>query len=282
MYSGARDTVGEPLYVRTAAEIRRRLPGLGLKPGDPIEPERVLVHELGVSRITLRRAIDLLVDEHLLVRRQGVGTFVASPKITYPLVGLHSTRDIARAHGLSLDVSILVYETGTATSEERDRLELRRGSSVLRFERCDAVAGNPISISACVLPATLADGITPEALVRHSTYELIESSHPVKVTSARQILRAAGASPRLARLLSVHRGAPVLILDRVTFDASGTPIEWAVVSYPHDRAECVVELARQPGGRRESATGVVVQYPGREGENREEPVLRRRSSRGVR
>src|SRR5262249_3180793 len=83
---------GDPLYAQIASALRHRiLVEEALSPGDAIPPERVLVDDFGVSRITLRRAIDLLVDEHILVRRRGLGTFVASPKVPYPLVGLHST-----------------------------------------------------------------------------------------------------------------------------------------------------------------------------------------------
>src|SRR5713101_9237855 len=73
------DAPGDPLYAQVASALRHRiLVEEALSPGDVIPPERVLVGDFGVSRITLRRAIDVLVDEHLLVRRRGLGTFVAS------------------------------------------------------------------------------------------------------------------------------------------------------------------------------------------------------------
>src|SRR5262249_8957570 len=145
-----------------------------LSPGDAIPPERVLVDDFGVSRITLRRAIDLLVDEHILVRRRGLGTFVASPKVPYPLVGLHSTRDIARAHGLSLDVQIIDYEVRRATSAERAKLQLPARSAVVSFTRQDLLEQQPLSIAECVLPQVFAEVLSPDDLVLHSTYDLIE------------------------------------------------------------------------------------------------------------
>ena len=251
-----------PLYVRVAEAIRERVFELRLQPGDLVEPERVLVGELGVSRVTLRKAIDLLVSEHLLVRRQGVGTYVAATRVSYPLLGLHSTRDIARAHGLPVEVRIVEHGTRAASSEERARLELGRGERVLSFVRRDLVESKPVSVAECVLPERFAPALAREAVARHSTYELIEQEHGLQLTRARQTLRAEEASAKIARLLGLRRGRPIFVLDRVTYSARGEPVEWGLISYRHDGVECVVELRRQSGGRRESATDAVLRYPG--------------------
>jgi GntR family transcriptional regulator len=259
MSTSSKHDVGSALYERVAGRLRQRL--AVREPGELIEPERVLVDELGVSRVTLRRAIDLLVDEQLLVRRQGVGTFVAAPKVTHPLGGLHSTRDVAAADGLVLTSEILRHTIGPARADERVRLGLGRGARVLRFVRRDRAAGRALAIAACALPAELASGLTADALAEHSTYELLERHHSVRVVRARQALRAEPASAHTARLLGVARGRPLLVLDRVTVDASGRALESAIVSYPHDRAECVVELTRE--GWREAPTGLAIHYTDR-------------------
>jgi GntR family transcriptional regulator len=252
---------GDPLYARVASSLRRRiLVEDALSPGDVIPPERVLVEELGVSRITLRRAIDLLVDEHILIRRRGLGTFVASPKIPYPLVGLHSTRDIARAHGLTLDVKILDYEIAKATDAERAKLELGKRESVVRFARQDVLEGRPLSIAECVLPSRLADALSKEELVERSTYDLVESRTEIRLSRGRQTLLAAGAEPRVARLLHVPKNYPLFVIDRVTYSTDDVPIEWGRISYPNENIECLIELFREPANRHERATGFALRF----------------------
>lgn len=252
---------GDPLYAKVASSLRHRfLVEQGLAPGDVIPPERVLVQEVGVSRITLRRAIDLLVDEHILVRRRGLGTFVASPKIPYPLVGLHSTLDIARAHGLSLNVRILDYEVRRASAEERDKLELAARASVVRFLRQDVVGDQPLGIANCVLPAKYASILSRDELGHHSTYDLIESGSAVRISRARQVLLAEGASAPVAKLLLVPVRYPLFVIDRVTYDSVGLPVEWGRISYPNENIECRVELFREPANRQERATGFALRF----------------------
>src|SRR5262245_50478155 len=166
----AQVATGEPLYVNAAERIRQRVRELDLRPGDLIEPERVLLEELGVSRVTIRKAVDLLVEEHLLVRRQGIGTFVASPKITYPLAGLHSTREVLQAHGINLDVRIVEYAVGRPSATARQRLELARGERVVRFVRCDSSGGQAICAAEVVVPERLAAALSEEALLTSSSY----------------------------------------------------------------------------------------------------------------
>jgi GntR family transcriptional regulator len=229
--------VGSSLYERVAAQLRQRLRDLDLRPGDLLESERLLVEELAVSRITLRRAIDLLVDEQLLVRRQGVGTFVASPRLTHPLVGLHSTRDLARALDVAFETQIVSFGVGVAGADERSRLDLGVRDRVVRLVRRDSLRGRPVAAAECVLPERLLGAVSAEDLAGRSTYELLEE-RGVPIASARQVLRAEPAAAKAAGLLGVVEGSPLLVLDRLTFDAAGAPVEVGRVSYPHDIAEC--------------------------------------------
>jgi GntR family transcriptional regulator len=129
----------------------------------------------------------------------------------------------------------------------------------VRLVRRDSLRGRPVAAAECVLPERLLGAVSAEDLAGRSTYELLEE-RGVPIASARQVLRAEPAAAKAAGLLGVVEGSPLLVLDRLTFDAAGAPVEVGRVSYPHDIAECVVELERTPG-RRESPTGVVLNYP---------------------
>jgi GntR family transcriptional regulator len=251
---------GEPLYEQVAAQLRRLIREGQLGLGEKVPPERVLVDEFQVSRVTVRRAVDALVDEHLLIRRPGSGTFVVAKSIPFPLVGLHSTRDIERAHGLDPEVRILDYEVREASALERSKLELAVGKAVLSFVRQDSIKGKPICVAHCVLPARFADALSESAVAVHSTYELIETEMNIRISRARQTIRADAASLNLASLLAIEAGAPLMKIDRVTLDTHGSPVEWGVISYPHDEIECVAELTRESANRTESATGFALRF----------------------
>jgi GntR family transcriptional regulator len=218
----------------------------------------VLAQKLNVSRVTLRRGVQMLIDEGLLVRRQGVGTFVAAPRMSYPLLGLHSTRDIGQAHDLRPTVEIVESAVVKATAHERSALKLDGGAKVLRFVRVDRVRDVPVAVAQCALPSDIAGDITRQELAQASTYELVEKKRGVRVVRAYQVIRADAASELIARLLKLRPGAPVLALERVTFDDSDTVIELGTVTYPHDLMECSIELTRQPSGRHETNTHVAL------------------------
>jgi GntR family transcriptional regulator len=248
---------GAALYERVAAALRERILR-ELSAGDAIEPELVLAEQLNVSRVTLRRGVQLLIDEGLLVRRQGIGTFVAAPRMSYPLLGLHSTRDIGEAHDLKPVVEIIESSVVEADDKERKHLRLKPGAKVLRFVRVDRIRNVPVAVAQCALPSNIAEDVTAEELAHSSTYELVEKKRGTRVTRAHQVMRADAASPLIAELLHITEGDPVLVLERVTFDDADQVIELGTVTYRHDLMECSIELTRQPSGRHETNTHVAL------------------------
>lgn len=229
-------------------------------PGDLVPPEAALASVFSVSRVTLRRAVEMLAHEGLLVRRQGVGTFVAAPRLSAPLIGLHSTREICRANDFQHDVQIVAMDKAPASAAEASHLLLSAGDPVLRFTRLDLIGGSAAAVAECTLPYQLVYDISREDLQRSSTYELIEDRRKTFLTSARQSIRAEEASDEVAQLLGVPSGSPMLVLERVTFDVAGHAVELGKVSYRHDRMEWTIELTRQLGGQEETQTGVLLRY----------------------
>lgn len=256
----SRAAVGDPVYLQVAEKLRQYIEQDRLAPGDLVPPEAELAVRFKVSRVTLRRAVEVLAHEGLLVRRQGIGTFVAARRLSVPLVGLHSTRDIGRAHSFRHDVRIVAFGPASASAAEANQLKVPAGLPVLRFTRLDLIDDIPAAVAECTLPYHLVNDITVDDLQRSSTYELIESKRKVFLTSAKQSIRAEGASREIAPLLGVPEGAPVLVLDRITFDAANNAVELGKVSYRHDRMEWTIELTRQFGGEEETQTGMLPRY----------------------
>lgn len=255
------DRIGEPLYAKVAAGIKQSILSDGLSPGDRIEPEDVLALKYGVSRVTLRRAIELLIEEGLLLRRHGIGTFVTSPRLTDPLIGLHSTRDLFRAYGWKVEARIVDWEVVRPTATERARLQLLTDKKVVRFVRCDVVGRVPAGVVQAVVPSRFAGVVDRDSLSKASSYDLLDGVEGLRLSGAHQVLRAAGASETVAKHLRVRRGFPIFVLERTTFDASGVPVEWAVVSYRHDWVEFSIDLSRQPFGVSAMNNALAVHHP---------------------
>ncbi|GAB5602401.1 GntR family transcriptional regulator [Thermus sp. FJN-A] len=221
-----------PRYLRLAEELKAAL--LRGTYGKALPPERALAQALGVSRVTLRRALALLEEEGLLVRRQGSGTYVAQ-RATFRAKLLGFSEEM-RALGLTPETLTLRAERGPATGEEAFHLRLSPGEGVWRLERLRLADGEPLALERAALPLWAL-----EEVPQGSLYQALEAKglRPVR---ALQRLRAVPAREE-DRLLQVPPGTPLLYLERVSFLADGRPVEFVKSRYRGDRYELLVELA---------------------------------------
>lgn len=214
-----------PLYEMVDSTLRQRLLDRSYLPGSMIPSEMKLADELGVSQGTVRRALNGLVDEGLLLRRQGLGTFV--PEIDdrkalflfFNLVAHDGTHEMAAA-------DLVSNITAEATQQEIQRLSLSAGSLVRRLLRVRLLRGAPtiverIVVSEDAMPRLGEDAPLPAHLFRH-----YENAYGLTVTTAEERLRAAAASAEDADLLRVPPGTPLLEIERVAHSVDGSPIEW--------------------------------------------------------
>jgi GntR family transcriptional regulator len=206
---------GKPLYVRAASAIRAYVEERGLQPGAPLPSEHQLCELIGVSRVTLRRAVDELVKAHLLVRRQGVGTFVARERLVQPLTDLQSTRDLTTRGEGAFSSSIRSHEQGRATPTEAEMLGLRTKAAVMRFTRVDANAGEAFGVARFVIPRAYGKGFTSEALDEHSSYELLADLEVFPDRAVQQV-RVEQAEPDVADILGLRPEEPVLVPRQAT------------------------------------------------------------------
>ena len=233
----------EPLYVRVAAAIRAHIDQQALPPGAPLPSEFRLCELTGVSRVTLRHAVDELVKAHVVVRQRGIGSFVAKPQITQLLADLQSTRELFGDSVAGISSSIVEHRAGRATAHEAQVLRLRAKASIMRFTRVDAHSGKPFGVVEFVIPKSYAKHFTVEALSASSSYRLF-SKLEVFPDRAVQRVRAEAAQPGTAEILGLAAGDPVLTLERTTFDRSGVPIEWGVATYRADTMEFEISLRK--------------------------------------
>lgn len=230
-----------PLYQQLERKIREAIHEKKLSPGDALPPERELANQLSVSRITVRKALDILVAEGLLTRQHGTGTFVAS-RVEKNFSKLSSFTEDMKSRGRVPNTKWLSRTVGAVTPAESLTLSLSPGSPVYRFSRIRFADGAPMALEYATIPAFCLPSI--DAL-EASLYEALErfDFRPVR---ALQRLRAILFNAEQAALLNVVVGAPGLSIERHGFLKDGRIVEVTHSFYRGDAYDFVAELS-SPG-----------------------------------
>jgi GntR family transcriptional regulator len=216
-----------PLYRQIKGLITRGLQAGDWKPGEPIPSESELAQRFGVSQGTVRKAIDELAAENLVVRRQGRGTFVAThheERAQFRFLRLR--RDDGAAAG-PMESRILECRRMRAPLEIARALGLRAGETVVSIRRLLSFEGRPTVLDDIWLPGSLFRGLSAERLVASvgPLYGLFESEFGVRMIRAAERLRAVLADAEGAALLGVAEGSPLLQAERVTYTYEDRPVE---------------------------------------------------------
>ena len=213
-----------PLYFQVSRQIEAAIEGGQLAPGDRLENEISLADRWGLSRPTMRRAIQELVDKGLLVRRRGIGTQVVHGRVKRPMDLTSLFDDLARSDQKPttrvLDRELLAAPAGVA-----EWLGVPTGTQVLHLERLRCARDEPLAVMHNWLPADLAPVLSAEALETRGLYELMRGTG-VHLRIATQRIGARGATAPESRLLALRKGAPLLTMERVTYDGSGRAVEF--------------------------------------------------------
>lgn len=213
----------------------------GLPTGAAIPPERVLCDRLGVSRMTLRRAVDDLVREGFLDRQHGRGTFVAVPKIAQQLTMTSFSEDMRR-RGLAPASRTLSLTTVSAGASLGRRLEISPAASVVQVRRLRLADGQPMAIETLHVPAQAVPDLTAADLTDASFYELLGSRYGLAVTSGSQTIEPTVTTDEESGLLGVPLHSPAFLFERTSRTGGGTVIEFVRSVYRGDRYQLAVEL----------------------------------------
>ncbi len=222
---GTGSAVGfRPLYRQVYDTLLRRLADAVWQPGQILPSEGQLAAELGVSQGTVRKALDALTADSLLVRRQGRGTFVAEHDDKQSVFRFFKLRPDGGGTGAPLS-RVLAITEAAASVDERDRLALVRAARVVRCERLRSLDGRACVLEAITVPAALFPGIHAMPLP-NTLYSLYASRFGITIAMANERLKAVVLQAREAALLEVAPGVPALEIDRVALDLEERPVEW--------------------------------------------------------
>lgn len=227
-----------PLYLQLANNLRDHIASGAIDQGGALPSERDLSELMGMSRVTVRKGIDKLIEEGILFRKQGSGTFVAT-RIEAPGAVLSSFSHDARARGEDPGVIWIQRTYASPTEEEAAALGIAPTTKVARLGRVRLAAGEPLAIEHAVVPAHCLPDL---AKLGDSLYDALEvgGHRPVSGT---QRIRASLATPTEAGILSIREGAEILRIERLTRNSDGDLVEFTRSAYRGDRYDFVTDLS---------------------------------------
>lgn len=230
-----------PLYAQVKDLMRARLSDGSWKPGRLLPSEFELAADFGVSQGTVRKALDELAAERLVIRKQGKGTFVAEHDEDRAI--FHFLKLLADDGGRALPESrMLSVKSARANAVERAALDLKTGEKVLRIERLRSLSGRPTILEQVAAPESLFPGLGRDVPVPNTLYRLYEARYGITVARAEECLKAVAADASQAAALKIAVGAPLLAIDRIAYAIDGRPVELRRSLCVTDRHHYLAEL----------------------------------------
>jgi GntR family transcriptional regulator len=230
-----------PLYAQIAAAIEAGIADGQYEAGYQFPPEPKLAASLGVSRLTLRQALTVLEGRGLIDRvvgRHG-GTFVRKWTVERDLTAFAGFSEQLRRQGRDAGAKVLSARRLAASAAVAAGLDLTEASPVFEVQRLRLASGTPVLLESSSFPAEAFPGLLDEPLDQ-SLYGLLGDRYGRRPTHAREVLEPIAADRRVAKLLGVSAGTPVLLVQRTAFDGEDMPVEYATDVFLGDRTRVVV------------------------------------------
>lgn len=220
-------------YQEIADELHRRV--RDAPPGSLLPSESELSAEFSASRVTIRRALELVRDDGLIAARQGFGWFVSTEPVRQSLERLGTIESQLETSGRDAARQVVEFSFEAPPPHVR---KLLGSTKVLRVKRINLADGEPFAVVTVWCPASIGQKLSIDDVERSPFYELLD----VELRGATQTIGADSAEPELAELLAVPVGAPLLKCQRITTDRSGRPVLVSEHFFPAHRTEFVVDL----------------------------------------
>jgi GntR family transcriptional regulator len=239
-----------PLYHQLEENLRARIHGDEFAPGAVLPTEEQICAEYGVSRITVRRALDALIAQGLIVRRRGVGSFVAEPKSGVRSVRLVGSLDEFLAASGALETQMVSLGETVAPAEIVELLQVENGATVVCLEAITRLDGAPIGYLNIYFPLEVGRLFDPADIDSQvPVIRTMERKLNTRVVRAEQVIEADNAGDAAALHLGIDRQSPVLRVTRVYFTAFERPIEVALIRYHPERYRYSIDF-HSKGARR--------------------------------
>ncbi|AZU64077.1 GntR family transcriptional regulator [Neobacillus mesonae] len=232
-----------PLYHQLKERLKEAIETGRWTLGDKIPSENQLMDQFGVSRNTSKKAIEELVQEGILYRVQGKGTFVAKPKLQQSLMGFYSFSKVLKEKGLNPKDVILKIEEVSPTEKIREALELGEDEMVIEMKRLRCANNEPYILESSFIPKSVVqDPKQLNQVGEISLYDLFSQQFNIVVTRAKEAFEPVLIRAEESEYLETEAGQPALLLERTAFDVSGMPVEFCISIVRGDRCRFYTEL----------------------------------------
>ena len=231
-----------PLYYQLKEIIAESIGACEHRVGSLVPSENQICETYNVSRNTAKRALDELVKEGILTRKQGVGTFVSRPKLEQAISKFYSFSEAIAAKGLKHSVHVLDLSVEKATEEQAKSLALELGDPVTVLSRLRLVNGEPFVLETSCIPQSVAPRLEMHDFSSDSLYKTLANEYNVYVMRAYEVFDPIIIGSSESRLLNVPKGSPALALERVAFSINDEPVELCYSTVPGSKCRFYAEL----------------------------------------
>lgn len=235
-----------PLYAQVEAVLSASINDGSLPPGTQLPAEDGLIDRFKVSRTTIRKAIQNLIDRGLVEVRRGKGTFVVQRKLTQELTQLTGFVEDMRAIGKTPTARLIEQQIVLATEVVAHRLAVPTGTHVMRIRRVRLADGTPMSFDETYLPRDIGEKIVTHDLDAEPIFSLLEEKYDLPLIEATYELEAVIADALVAQALAVPEGSPIFLIERTSYTKGQRPIDYERLYYRGDLIRFSTRLSRSP------------------------------------
>lgn len=216
----------QPLYKQVYNLLTERIVSGDLKPSQSLPSEQALAAELGVSQGTVRKALNQMVAENLLHRRQGKGTYVSEHTQESSLFRFFRFRE-SGGESLVPQTKLISMQRRVCNKQEQAQLNINEGELVVEMHRVRSLAEQPVIVERVIQPLSVFPDIDLEPNIPNSLYTLYQEKFGISIVEVREELQAIGMPTESAASLSISPGDPVLCVERASVNIDGRIVEWS-------------------------------------------------------
>jgi GntR family transcriptional regulator len=239
-----------PLYAQVEAALVARIADGTYPPGTQLPNEATLLSAFGISRTTLQKTVQNLINRGLIEIRRGKGTFVSQPRLTQELTELSGFVEDMREHGRHATARLLSKKIENASDLVARKLSLEPGTPVVHIQRIRIADGTPLSFDETWLPKELGEKIIENDLEVEPIFALLEQKYDTPLLTAEYRLEAVLANKLVAQALEIKAGSAIFLIERTSYGEQGVPVDYEKLHYRGDQIQFVTHLRRRkPHGR---------------------------------
>lgn len=231
-----------PLYLQLAEIIENAIHSCLYPQGSKIPTEQQFMETYSVSRVTVRQTMQYLIDKGIIVRKQGIGTFVKSRVISKNMEDIMEFYSSLLNKGSKLDTKIVSYDIVSPDSEIQDNLQLYNQEKVLKFVRKLVIEETLSVIDEIYIPAEIAKHWSKEDVLNKGSLQLIQDKSGIMLNNSVLKIRASFATSEIGKLLKIRKGSPLLEIRRLTYSAVQKPVDYTIFYFPGQSFELTGKL----------------------------------------